>query len=128
MAAAIEAQVSLRIGHLVAASDLSAAQFKLVKMTTTGVAVCAATTDKPIGVLMNKPTAGQPCTIYVTGVFSVIAGVATIVAGDAIYLKADGTVTEVATSTRIGTALEAASDGKLFTALVDCAAPVPGTV
>lgn len=125
---AIQGQIGLSIGHLVASADLSAHQFKFVKMTPSGVAVCAATTDRPIGVLQNRPLAGQPCTIVCIGVTEVIAGVATIVAGDTIYVTAAGTTSEVATSTRVGTALEAASDTKLYTALIDCAAPVPGTV
>ena len=128
MSAAIEGQVSLRIGHLTAAADLSAAQHRFVELGAGGVTVVNGTTDRPIGVLQNKPLEGQPCTIFVTGVMPVIAGAAGIAAGDPLYINASGAVTEVATSTRVGTALEAAVNGKLFTALIDCAAPVPGTV
>ena len=48
------------IGTLTAYADLSAKQYYFVKMqSATQVTVCAAITDKPIGVLQNNPTAGQ---------------------------------------------------------------------
>lgn len=125
---AIHAQVSLSIGHLTANGDQSANQYKFVTVGASGVQVASGTTNRVIGVLANKPTAGQPCTIDVTGVMEVIAGASGIAAGDTIYLKADGTVTKVNTSTRVGTALEAATSGALFTALIDCADVTVGTV
>lgn len=115
----IVGQTALSIGHLPAAADLSAHQFKLVKITPTGVAVCDGVGDQAIGVLQNKPLAGQPCTITVIGVTELIAGSAAIIAGDQVFLTATGTVDETATSTKVGVALEAASNGKLFTALVN---------
>lgn len=125
----IYAQEALATGHLVAASDLDAAQYKFVKLDGNGqVVVCTATTDNTIGVLVNKPKAGQPCAIQAIAVTTVVAGAANIAAGDPIYLKADGTVTEVTTSTRVGTALEAATNGTLFTALVITGIAPVGTV
>lgn len=128
--AAIHGQTALTIGHLEASGDLSAAQFKCVTIDGNGqVAAVSATTQPVIGVLANKPTAqGQPCTVIVMGVCEVIAGAANIVAGDEIYVSATGTVTEVNTSTRVGIALENATDGDLFTALVVCGNQPPGTV
>ena len=65
-------------GHdlsLVASADLSAAQYKFVKLTSTGqIALVAATTDVPIGILQNKPTSGKAGTVRVTGVSKAVAG------------------------------------------------------
>jgi len=128
--AAIHGQTALTIGHLEASADLSAHQYKFVTIDGNGqVAVASGTTDQPIGVLANKPNAaGKPCTVIVMGVCEVIAGAANIVAGDDIYVTATGAVDEVTTSTRVGIALEDATDGDLFTALVMCGNAPAGTV
>lgn len=59
-----------KLGVLVCGSvSLATKQFCFVKLHTDGtVLICAATTDKPIGILQNKPRIGEACEIMVTGV------------------------------------------------------------
>jgi hypothetical protein len=60
---------------LVAAADLSAKQYYFVKLNSSGeAALCAAATDKPVGILQNAPTAGQECEVLVSGGSKVVAG------------------------------------------------------
>lgn len=75
---------------LVAGADLSAAQFKFVKLNSSGQAiVCAAVTDIPVGILQNKPTSGREATIMVSGV-SKVQGDADLTKGDQVGTSADG--------------------------------------
>lgn len=58
-----------------AAADLSAKQFYLVKIDSSGnAALCSATTDEPIGVLQNTPTTNQPASIAIAGVTKCVTG------------------------------------------------------
>lgn len=71
-------------------ADLSAKQYLFVKLVTGGkVDVCAAVTDKPIGVLQNKPTLGQAANVRIFGITKVVfAGTSAI--GDALGTDAAG--------------------------------------
>lgn len=64
----------LSIGTLKAAADLSAYQYHFVKITADDtVNVCSAINDKPIGILVNKPSAvGAACEIVVIGVTKIV--------------------------------------------------------
>lgn len=80
-----------------AAADLSAKQFRAVKMATGGkVDVFSGATDVPIGILQNKPTAGQTAEVMVFGVSKVDSDAALAV-GDIISGQTDGQL-EVADS------------------------------
>lgn len=72
-------------------ADLSAKQFYFVKLTgDRQVGICAAATDKPIGVLQNKPDAsGKAAEVMVVGRTKLSADAA-LVAGDLIGTSADG--------------------------------------
>ncbi len=73
-----------------AAADLSAAQFKFVKVDANGkMAAIAAATDKPAGVLQNKPTSGQQCLVAKLGMTKISADAA-LNEGDSIGPSADG--------------------------------------
>ena len=61
---------------LEAAADLSAKQYYFVAVDTDGKAALTGDDGNPIGVLQNKPTAGQAATICVTGVSNVYIGTA----------------------------------------------------
>ncbi len=65
----------IRIPGVIAAADLSAKQFYFVEMTTTG-ANLAGDGALALGVLQNKPTAGQACEIETASVSKVVAGAA----------------------------------------------------
>ena len=47
--------------------DLSAKQFRFVKMSTTKVIICNGATDTAIGILQNDPTDGQSAKVRVLG-------------------------------------------------------------
>lgn len=52
---------------LVAGADLSAKQYRFVKLSSGQVVACSATTDRPIGVLQNDPTSGQAAIVRLSG-------------------------------------------------------------
>lgn len=112
---------------LTAGADLSTHQYKFVKLSAARTAViCAAATDKPIGVLQNKPTSGTAATVRVFGETKVIAG-GTIAAGDSIGTDANGLAdTKVhgtdTTQYAVGEALTAAVVNDIFTSFVNCTA------
>lgn len=73
-----------------AGADLSADQFKFVKMSGDNtVILCAAATDLPIGVLQNDPLLGQSAQVRLMGVTK-LEGDAALVAGNQIGTSADG--------------------------------------
>lgn len=114
---------------LPAGEDLSAKQYYLVKINTSGQAVlCAAATDKPIGVLQNTPTSGQEASVLVVGGTKIVASasldegvlIGTTSAGKA-GAKTPGTDT---TNYVIGTIILAAgADNEIATAVVNCSNP-----
>lgn len=109
---AIEASQPLKIGHLLAGADLSASQYLLVKLNASGaVVLCTASTDLPIGVLVNKPVANQPCELVVIGVTKVVAGAA-ISANTVIMPNASSqAIAWTATNTKSGKTLAKAAGG-----------------
>jgi hypothetical protein len=119
---------ALRI-TLPAGEDLSAKQYYFVKVNTSGQAVlCAAATDRPIGVLQNDPASGEEAAIVVVGGTKVVSS-ASIDEGALIGTnnagKADGKTpgtdtTEYAVGTVI---LAAGADNEILTAVVNCANP-----
>lgn len=74
-----------------AGADLSAAgnQFKFVKISAKKVVLCAAATDKPIGVLQNTPELGEGALVMHIGLTKV-QGDANLASGDLIGTSADG--------------------------------------
>lgn len=114
---------------LPAAADLSTKQYYFVKIDSNGkAALCAAATDKPIGVLQNTPASGEEATITVVGGTKVVASasldegtlIGTTSAGKA-GAKVPGTDT---TNYVVGTVILAAgADLEIATALVNCASP-----
>lgn len=117
---------SVRI-TLVAGADLSSSQYLFVKLDGTGKAVvCSAATDRPIGVLQNKPVAGAEAAVVVTGGTKLKAGASVSIGaqvGPDSASKARGkTVGTDTTNYTVGTALTAAAADEIFTAVIDCAA------
>lgn len=115
---------SLRAG-----ADLSSHQYKFMKLDTNGYAVvCAAVTDKPIGVLQNDPASGEEAEIMATGITKLNADSAIAIA-DELGTSTDGQADTIASGTditvyKVGQALEAAAAaGVIFAALVNCLAP-----
>ena len=86
-----------------AAGDLSAQQYKAVKLSGATIVAVAAVGDRHIGILQNKPSvAGAAGTVMVSGVTRAVCDAA-IAAGVPVYLAADGRVSATATSaSRVG--------------------------
>lgn len=114
---------------LPAAADLTAKQYHFVKIDTSGnAAICAAATDKPIGVLQNNPNTGQEAVITVVGGTKVVAKGSLdegVLIGTASDGKADGKTPGTDTTEYVvGTVILAAgAEDELATALVNCASP-----
>lgn len=112
-----------------AAADLSAKQYYFVKIDTSGnAALCAAATDKPVGVLQNAPTAGQEATITVVGGTKVVGSAALdegVAIGTTSAGKAGAKVVGTDTTNYIvGTVIGASgADNEILTALINCASP-----
>jgi hypothetical protein len=78
------------IPGLTASADLSAKQYYFVKISgDKTVTVCAATTDKPIGILQNDPESGEAAVVASGGV-SKVSGDADLTAGNSVGTSADG--------------------------------------
>lgn len=119
------------IPGVVADGDLSAKQHYFVKMSGAGtVAVCAALTDVPVGVLQNKPTDGKKAVVKYKGITKVSSDAALVV-GNLIGPSGDGQAdartmggSPDKTHYVVGQVIVAsgAAGGKAV-ALIDCAAP-----
>lgn len=111
---------------LVAGADLSAAQFKFVKLNSSGdVVLAAATTDRPIGVLQNAPLSGQEAEVLIVGGTKLVAG-GSITEGAALGTTNAGagkalTVGTDTTAYILGSAITEAASGDVFTAVINCA-------
>lgn len=128
MIMAFQASQPLKLS-LAAGENLSGKQYFFVKLNASGEAVaCAALTDRPVGVLQNKPIAGQQAEITVIGVTKVSSDAA-ITAGAAIGTSADGqAVTKIigtdVTHFVVGQMLITTGAANVIgTAVVNCAAP-----
>lgn len=118
---------TLRI-TLEAGADLSAAQYKFVKISSGKAILCAAATDVPIGVLQNNPISGGEASILVSGGTKIVASAAIaagVVIGTSSTGKADAKVagtdtTEYAVGVVI---LASAADADILTAVINCASP-----
>jgi hypothetical protein len=105
-------------------ADLSAKQFHWVKDTATGIALCAAATDKPAGILQNQPKAGEPAQVMRLGISKAVCGgivpvgaqVGTDAAGRSDAKVAGNDVTEYVG----GSALEAGAANQIVTTAVNC--------
>lgn len=118
----------------VAGADLSAAanQYKFVEQDSAGlVTVCNAATDKPVGILQNKPKSGEAATVRVTGISKVQADAALTVdtlIGPSADGQADAKVlgTDV-TEFVVGRVLQAAAAaGDIVAVTVNCLNPHRG--
>jgi len=109
-----------------ASADLSAKQFYLVKLNTSGrqVVIGAANSDNVYGVLQSKPKAGEAANVGIFGISKAVAGAA-ITAGDPLMSDTSGRViTQTSTNPKVGVALEAATvTGQIITIKV---IPTPG--
>ena len=114
---------------LKAAADLSSSQFLFVKTDADGkVNVCTALTDRPIGVLQNKPTSGQAATVMVVGLTKIVTDAALDehnIIGPAADSKANKKIPGTDSNEYMsGTMLTATGGaGEIGTAVINCASP-----
>ena len=116
---AIESRV-YSIPGLIAAVDLSAAQFKLVKITAgMTVNLCTSKGEGAIGILQNKPKANEPADVLVIGVSKLVTGTGNLAAAAGYETDTDGTgVTAEAGKVSLGTVLIAANSPELATVTI----------
>jgi hypothetical protein len=103
----------------VAVADLSALQYKIMKLDSTGkVAAATAATDVIIGVLDNTPVLGELASVWLrssNGTFKVKLG-GTVAIGDAV--TSDGSSAGIATTTAgnqiLGYAVQAGVSGNII--------------
>lgn len=112
--------------------DLSASQYELVMCDTANdsqVVVCAATTDTPLGVLLNKPGAGEAATVLCAGVTKLATGAA-LANGALLGVDATGrAVTQAPANANpvFGQALTTSGGaGEIITAAINCLSSQPG--
>ena len=114
---------------LEAAADLSSSQFLFVKTDADGkVNVCTALTDRPIGVLQNKPTSGQAATVMVVGLTKIVTDAALDehnIIGPAADSKANKKIPGTDSNEYMsGTMLTATGGaGEIGTSVINCASP-----
>jgi len=114
----------LEIPGMVAGEDMSGKQYRGVVISAdfTVVGVSNANTSKPIGILQNDPTSGEPAVIAMCGVCRAEAG-GTITVGDSLAYNNSGDVisdAEVTDGTAtdlhiIGMAIQAGVDTEIIT-------------
>lgn len=83
-------EIPVLIVSFEAAADLSAKQYRAMKMATGGkVDVFSGATDVPIGILQNKPKSGETADVLILGISKVDSDAALAV-GDIIAGQTDG--------------------------------------
>lgn len=106
---------------MTAENDLSAKQFYALELgtATDQVDVCDGATDLVVGILQNKPTAGQAAAIRTHGISKCVAG-GTIARGDRVgTTNAGKMVAKTADADLVvGIALKAAASDEIFPVLL----------
>jgi len=101
------------IPGLVAGADLSAAQFKVVKLASTAgkVVLAASSVLTQAFVLQNNPEEGEAAEVAYQGIVKVMAGTSNLAIGEIVGVTSTSTVIDTATDNRlvIGKALEAST-------------------
>lgn len=107
--------------NVIAEADLSAKQFYALEIGTaaTEVDVCDGATDLVVGILQNKPTAGQACVVRTYGISKCVAG-GSITRGDRVGTDNAGKmVAKTADADKlVGIALAGAASGDIFPVLL----------
>lgn len=110
-----------------AGADLSSNQFYGVELTSTRtITVVNAITDRPIGILQNKPTSGQFGEVIIMGKVKILA-TETIAVGDQIRIHSDGKAAIFAPDTDttaycIGQCTLGGGSGEYIEAVISCTA------
>lgn len=108
------------VGFCAAAADLSAKQFRIVKVTgTLAVNLTTVKGEAAFGILQNKPKSGEAADVWTVGVSKIVAGVGNLAAGATYEADTDGSaVTAEAGKVGLGTVLIGANAGELATVTI----------
>ena len=120
-------QEYLSIPGLLAGADLSAAQYKVVKLASTAgeVVLVGATSTLGIGILQNDPADGEPADVAVHGVCKGLVGPSDVAFGDVLGSDSTSRLADHTTDNRpiYARALEASSAaGDIIRVMVNGAA------
>lgn len=111
-----------------ASADLSAKQYRFVKISGDArCTVCAAITDKPIGILQDNPVAEGSALVMQSGISKVVAG-AELTAGALVGTDANGAAVPIVAGTDttayiVGHVKIGAASGAIAEVAFDCMAP-----
>jgi len=113
-------QPCFAVGFMEAAADLSAKQFRCVKVTADKkINIATAAGEAVLGVLQDKPIAGSPGNVMLSGVTKIVAGTGDLAAGAIWETANDGSgITCTAAKVGLGTVLIGAAAGELATVTV----------
>jgi len=99
------------------AEDLTGKEGRCVKLGASGLEAVKATTDEPVGVVLDGGAEGEMTDVALLGAFdgtlAFKAGGA-IAAGKRLMMQADGAVDDTAAGLSVGIALEDAAEDELF--------------
>jgi hypothetical protein len=101
--------------QITASVDLSAKQYYFCKVAATGTGTFSVAGERAIGVIQNKPVAGQAILLCDSGPTPIVAGAGGLAAGALVHSDANGAGVTSATSGHLilGVCLEAAAAGGL---------------
>ncbi len=115
------------------ASDMSASsvQYSFVKLVASGVSLCVAETDVPVGVLQNSPGLGEAAVVAVSGITKLKAGAANLAVGARVGTANTGRAIALVAGTSTGFYVAGqvididatANANGVVTAAVNCANP-----
>ena len=86
------------------ASDMSASsvQYSFVKLVATGVALCTAETDVPVGVLQNNPVIGEAAVVALSGITKLKVGASNLALGNRVGTSATARALPLVAGTSTG--------------------------
>lgn len=102
----------------VAAADLSGDQYRFVTLDANAQIDVSAAGANAIGVLQNKPTAGQAATVRVAGITQIILG-GTVASGGLVEIDANGEAIAQSAASCMGIMLQGGADGEVGSMLID---------
>jgi hypothetical protein len=95
-------------------ADLSTKQYYIAKITTGGKAALCGDGELGVGIIQNKPAAGEAAVLAISGKVKAVAG-GSVTVGGPVASDSNGKIVNAATGDYVlGTALQAASSGDIF--------------
>lgn len=126
-------EANMIVRSFVAGGNLASSQYLAVKLSADNtVVICNGATDRPIGILQNKPASGATAEVCIFGLTK-WQGDADLTAGDMVGTSADGqadakTPAGAGTEYYIGQVVQGNSAAAgLATVFINCATPGLGT-